>query len=557
MGKPKNSCSKALNSLFLEQSRRQFLENSLKGAALLSLAAHPSLSHATTPLSGVGQRRHLINFMVWGGIDTLWWYNNVPSSFIDGITRVYEGGPPVVEEGAIVTRLGDQSLGFRESQSNILAPYRPWSDASGKWDIRHPDSFLTPHAGSFLGAGFKDQLTTSDLESLLFLRGISQVGGGHFLGNRYIQTGTSGKSTPCFSSVIAQHLASHYVRPLHYAQIANNPDELYNQPGNLLGPAIPIQIPNQNVWNQITSLNSNDLPLDRRAALTATLSSLSKAIGAGRLKKATSKTLFSSFFDSYQAAYNMSTGDHSAFGPIHEHYKQFLTSLLGPDRNHPFRTWFAETLLSNGVPNTGLQHQFNALAFQLAMAEYLVANDLSAVVDIPTIPLDFHNDLGGECGRVLGIMMGFVELMRRLKTRQIGSTGKSVFDCTTMVMHSEFDRTAYLYNEGTNYRLSGSGHWEGYTSMILAGAGVNANRMIGGYMTSPTASESPYRGLPFQPHTGLPINPNTGQIDTSASGKKMTTEQIFPTLLSLFGCLELSPLPAMPPSIQAAIRSAS
>ena len=552
MGKPKSSLIK---SFFLEQSRRQFLENSLKGAALLSLAAHPSISRAATPLIGIGQRRHLINFMVWGGIDTLWWYNNVPSNFISDITRIYQAGMNP-DNGAITTLNGQT---FRNPDSNILAPYLPRSSDSIKWDIRHPDSFLTPHPvtpNAFLGAGFKNRLQSEDLQSLLFIRGISQVGGGHFLGNRYIQTGTSGKSTPCFSAVIAQHLASHYVRPLHYVQIANNPDELYNQPGNLLGPAIPIQIPNENVWNQITNLNQTDLPMDRRAALTATLSKLSNDIGAGRLKKATSKTLFSSFFDSYQSAYNMSTGDHSAFAPIHEHYKQFLAGLLGPTSTHPFRNWFAETLLSNGVPNPGLQYQFNALAFQLAMAEYLVANDLSAVVDIPTIPLDFHNDLGGECGRVLGIMMGYVELMRRLKTYQVGSTGKSVFDCTTLVLHSEFDRTAYLYNEGTNYRLSGSGHWEGYTSMILAGSGVNSNRMIGGYMTSSTAPNSPYQGLPFQPHTGLPIHPFTGQIDTSSSGKKMTTEQIFPTLLSLFGCLELSPLPTMPSSIGSAIKSA-
>ena len=535
---------------YYAQSRRTFLENSLKGAAALLLASSVSLQKAAASVGAIGSgRRYLVNFMVWGGIDTCWYFDNVPFRYISDISRVYIPGMSP-DNGAITMDLGQS---FRTPTGNIFANFKQ-KDASVKWDQRHPDDHLRAHPTAphrYLGPGLSG-FSNADLSSIAFVSGIQQGGGGHFLGNRYIQTGTSGKTTPCFSAVIAQHLATQYVRPLHYVQIANNPDELFNQPGALIGPAMPIQIPNMATWQQITSFSASDLDASRRAMLTATLDKLANQIGQGRLRKSTSRSLYSSFFNSYSSAATISQGGAASsaqFTGMLAHYRQFLhgagsstAGILGSSENHVFRTWFSDRLLPSGGLQGHLYNELDRLAFQLAMAEYLIVNDLSAVIDLPTIGLDFHNDSAGEAGRVLGIMMGFRELMRRLKAQQIPGSGQSLFDCTTFALHTEFTRSPYLYHEASDFAIAGSGHWEGWTSMMLAGAGVSGNKMVGGYMTSPTAIDSPYRGQAREVFTGLPVNPATGVPDFGANGRMMTTEQIFPTLLSIFGCSHLNPL---------------
>jgi hypothetical protein len=529
------------------QSRRTFLENSLKSAAALSLVGSASIREAAAAASTVGARRYLVNFMVWGGVDTCWWFDNVPFRYISDVSRVYIPGM-TPDNGAITMDLGQT---FRDPVGNIFANFKQ-KNSGVKWDQRHPDSFLrahpvTPHR--YLGPGLSG-FSNADLSSIAFVSGIQQGGGGHFLGNRYIQTGTSGKATPCFSALIAQHLASQYVRPLHYVQIANNPDELYNQPGNLIGPAMPIQIPKMSAWQQITSFSPSDLDSSRRAMLSATLDRLSNQIGSARLRKATSRSLYSSFFNSFSSAATISQGGAAAspeFTSTLAHYRQFLhgagsatAGILGSSEGHVFRSWFSNRLLPSGSLASSLYNELDQLAFQLAMAEYLIVNDLSAVIDLPTLGLDYHNDSAGEAGRVLGIMMGFRELMRRLKAQPYGSG--SLFDCTTFALHTEFTRSPFLNHEATEFSIAGSGHWEGWTSMMLAGAGVSGNKMVGGYMTSPTAIDSPYRGNNLEVFSGLPINPASGLPDFGPNGRMMTTEQIFPTLLSIFGCSHLNPL---------------
>ncbi len=515
------------------RSRRQFLQQSLAGLTTLSAATGAFGSRrAHAAIGGLQRRRHLINIMTSGGVDSLWWQNGVHSSEYFPLSRT---------DGGAIVQGTPGSLGF-VNPTDILAPFNN-NNCSLRpkvtWDLRFPDSFLSAHpfqADRLLGPGMSG-FTADDLQSTLIWRGISPEGG-HFLGNRIIQTGTTGDQTPSFPSVIAQLLSLDYVRPLHYAQLARDPSAMCNQSGSLTGPALPVNIPDLEAWASVTN-NKDGLSTDRRTLLNDTIRALTQQMGASSLKLPRSKGLFASFMDFFNGAVTVGGSNYATsleFTALVSKYADEMTTALG---THAFKGWFpSSTLFEMNISrkSTAQETEFFDLASRFALAEFLVVHDLAAVVDLPTLHTDFHQRVDDECGTMLAIYTGYRVLVRSLRqTEWPAGSGKSLLDITTVVMHTEFDRDPLLSGDNLMLNRSGTGHFDRGGSLLMAGMGVRGGTVVGDFKRSAAGryTDADYPATAFIPFSALPIDPRTGL--PSPTGRVVTMRAVYPTLLSVFG----------------------
>lgn len=519
-------------------------------AALSAMTGAAGARRARAALAGAEVRRHLINIVTAGGVDSMWWQNAVHSSEYAPLTRT--------DGGAIVN--GSPGSQAFISPTNILAQFNNIDSIAHPgvtWDVRYPDSYLIEHphqAGYQLGPGMSG-FTSADLANTLIWRGLMPEGG-HFVGNRIMQTGTTGNQTPSFPAIVAALTAKDYVRPLHYAQLAGSPADMFNQSGSLGGPSLPINIPDPDTWTKVTS-NSDGLSAGRRDVLNRAVTALTSQVGAGSFKTQSSKGMYATFLDFFNGSVSVGESNFSNSAEFQAILLKYQTEINTAWQTHIFRTWFPNAdpfRLALQIPTPNIyMADFNLLAFRFATAEFLVIKDLSSVVDVPTIHTDFHQMVDNECAVMLAIYTCYRVLVRSLKATEypVGS-GKSLLDCTTVVMHTEFDRNPLLSGDATSLNRGGTGHFDFSTSILMAGMGVRGGTVIGDFKRSSVGKyrDSDYPASKFIPYASLPINPDTGL--PSPTGRLVTTRAIFPTILSIFNSGGLAalnggetPLPAV------------
>jgi len=124
-------------------------------------------------------------------------------------------------------------------------------------------------------------------------------------------------------------------------------------------------------------------------------------------------------------------------------------------------------------------------------------------------------------------------LVHRLKTTEYKQTGRSLFDCTNMVINSEFGRSIHgdvdgilemdIPAEEKNQKIDGqdiSAHWK-VTSCAFLGADVKGNSQFG------TVGEKTLHAVPMMPDGSLDphYDPVTGQL---REGQKRHPESFIP-----------------------------
>jgi hypothetical protein len=118
-----------------------------------------------------------------------------------------------------------------------------------------------------------------------------------------------------------------------------------------------------------------------------------------------------------------------------------------------------------------------------------------------------------------------------LKAVQVGSSGQSYFDCTTICLSTEFDRYhAQTVESPTLADQPGTPHGQ-TTSFILAGAGINPG-IAGGVMTGPQAAYSAFASTRAY-GTCLPMDLKTGA--PNLNGVINGQGAVFPTVCGIFG----------------------
>lgn len=187
------------------------------------------------------------------------------------------------------------------------------------------------------------------------------------------------------------------------------------------------------------------------------------------------------------------------------------------------------------VANINIENVLNSnanLFFSYALSEFLVANDLSAVVVVPTPTGDHHDFNDSHYVNMCLTYTCFRQLILNLEvTADNTRSGKSVLDCTTICLETEFDRTyncsslspSTLARPGTNHGSS--------TSVIFAGARIPGGRIIGDIKTGASGLYSAYADEPFA--NPLPIDPVSGV--PSKDGIFFSQRALLPTLLAMFG----------------------
>jgi hypothetical protein len=188
------------------------------------------------------------------------------------------------------------------------------------------------------------------------------------------------------------------------------------------------------------------------------------------------------------------------------------------------------------------------VAFQFALAEFLVRNDLAGVVDLGT-EVDENADttgpnLGGDAhGANLSSILtasytfaAFRLLMSNLRNH-ILPDGRNLLQATTLVMHTELDREPFLTPALAGPRDANPGTNHGYTTTVfLAGGGVKGGRVVGDMHHGPAhlaAFGDPGRAGYCTP---LPIDLATGRPKPLAEGGRLvSTKALFPTIFALFG----------------------
>ena len=89
--------------------------------------------------------------------------------------------------------------------------------------------------------------------------------------------------------------------------------------------------------------------------------------------------------------------------------------------------------------------ELKAGAFGVAMAEFLIKKNLSAVVELGLPCTDAHDMDDAELVKLTITHALYRELVRGLKALPLeDGSGESLLDATTIVMHTEFDRQPWL-----------------------------------------------------------------------------------------------------------------
>jgi hypothetical protein len=547
--------------------RRRFLRNaaaSLGGAAIAASGG----KDGRKAFAATRNRRHLINVQAGGGWDSYWFYQAMrPSDAQFADSKLHHND---VDSNGNVIRTYDDVFTRRFDDKNGRTPY-----------LVHPNYKNALGAGQtgkgqnevLLGLGAKLIYgnNPSELNDLLIWRGMS-YDNGHGIGNKVLLHGSLSAYALSYCSLAALELEKDYLRPLHFAQLASTPADLNTNWAMAKGSALPVNIANYSSFDQLTKPSPSEFAdVTRRNSINASISRLSQMVSGFQLKG--SANLYQSFLTSFNGGVTVGSSNLAQSSEFKSVWKSYVmemigvydTMMTGPDfvganslimsewikigstsigsdvataksRLNPSLTVLDDFLAVRNTAGLRFYNQLVDVAFNYAMAFFLVKNDLSAVVDIPTPCGDYH-DLNDEQSIELIMTYGlFRKLVADLKsTEAVGTGGRSLLDITCVIMNSEFDREPNL-SINTNTDRRGTGHGNS-SSVLMAGYGVATGRVIGAVKKGPGSSHVKLTGEDLYPKQGfsapLPVD-SDGNPDPGSS-TVINTKSVFPTVCQIFG----------------------
>jgi hypothetical protein len=183
---------------------------------------------------------------------------------------------------------------------------------------------------------------------------------------------------------------------------------------------------------------------------------------------------------------------------------------------------------------TFVNSRYGASIYPFAIAEFLVKNDLSAVVDIPTRGADYHFTNHFDLFDAFFTWTCHKSLMRALAATPIADgCSESLLDRTLVVHSTEFDRSMARGLESPAGGLTIGANHGTTATFVLGGYRVNGGNMFGHRMTTPGGTLGGITGSELYFNGPLPLDPQTGQ--PSSSGVMYSQRALAPTVLSLFG----------------------
>lgn len=498
--------------------RRKFLKTAQVGLGATSLGAIGGLGGLVLPkVLGIDpERRYLINCVVSGGIDGF--YNC--SAY--GKTELH----------------GSPGFRFDSSTGEVYERVTPSSKETLLFTERYHENDLFRHpydTDYWLGPGMK-LFSNDNLRQMAIVNGLD-VPGGHIDGNYILNGGALSPYSACYSSLIAAKLGAERLLALPYVQAASS-GGLFTRFGTSPEPlGIPVCIPNRAAWLALTTPSPSELPNDRRIYVKNAIEAIGGSLAATPSIMSQTKRVIYGFLDSFKNSEIISTSRWAVsadFTTIFNKYQAApgpaLALLLS---SHPMLNDRMQP--SQFIKNrAGWDGTVTRIAYGFALAEFLILNDLSAVVDIPGIGGDWHN-YNYEQFTLQTITFSMLKvLMDSLSSKLVGTTGKNFLDLTTIVMHTEFTRDPALTAVIPNLP-KGSDHGRTAT-VLLAGAGIKGGKIYGGDKRGPDGKWGNFTDFQFR--EPLPIDPANGR--PHLSGKMIGQHSLFPTMLYLFG-IEIPP----------------
>ena len=488
---------------FPKVDRRKFLETSLVGVGATVGASMLGIpGHAMRIARAVARRRrHLIYCAGFGGWDSYLAHQSLLSADAKGLAM--------------------------DSADSL--------QAGSRLTLRFSDADLTrmndPKGGPrYMGPVWQDSGMNLVQDDVLVWRGMAKEGE-HGDGNAILHMGALTNYAASSAALIAQDLALDYMRPLHYVQVSNSPTDLAMISGLLSSAAsTPINIPDLASWVSITSDGTSGAENFRRSFIGDSIGRLSRNLSSALT--APGAAAYSSFA---QAAVDTRAIRGTNYGTS-KSFADILTDLRAVRDDVINKAIAAKRFMAFGQPNGRANvlggQNYESTLFGYALAYFLIANDLSAVVALPT-PTGDNHDFDDNHYLNLTVTFAFYRhLIEKLKgVENPDIPGTSVFDCTTLALDTEFDRQyvcSYLNALGSG--RPGTGHGNS-TSVILAGKGIAMGRVIGDIQTGPAGPYSSFTSNPFT--LPLPIDFATGIPD--ADGMMTSQRSMLPTILAAFG----------------------
>lgn len=585
-------------------TRRRFLKNALFGAAGLASLSGGML--AGLSLAGNKRRRHLINIVAYGGWDSYWWHNAMPSQRLRDFQA---GGSPFSSKIQLSESLHGTSALSSESAKPIKFSMRFNESSNAFYHPNYPGRHL-------MGLGMKNVFTPSEVAQLLIWKGLAQEGQ-HVVGNTVIQQGSGSDYALSFSAVVARGLESEdYLRPLHYAMIVDKPMDLFTPANMNSGSAIPICIGTWDQFKDLTRKDPNDL-VDQglRGALGEAVQSLTGQILRSKALLRSTQDAASAFAAGFAGSTQVAGSEMAKSIEFRYLYKRYILAmaqkvlalydftdpnpklsvlqLMNTIYKEPSAYWGLKASLGAVISpsygagkigplpdmsawralklalladpgnaslkaqlaateaalapklddattvNSGGSLAFTSLlrqwAYPYAMADFLVRNDLSAVVDIPSPIGDFHGANLAGLVQATATFSAYRELMNSLREVAFPE-GDTLLDKTLIVMHSEMDREPFLLQADVNGNYDGAGTNHGYsTSLVMAGYGIRRGAVIGDLHAGPAQGDA--YGDPIEDFAQpLPIDSATGEPKPlSDGGRVQSTKCILPTICAIFG----------------------
>lgn len=564
-----------------KMNRRQFLGSSLGSMAYLAAMSSP-LGLLRKVGASSHTKRYLINIQGQGGWDSQWFHHTYPASSVNFPQNspdpsVASATNSVANSSGIVTNITENFFHRRFPDSELL---------------QHPN-----RSDVYMGMGMKYVFSNNmDLikDNIAIWRGI-QAPEGHGVSNHIIQGGSVSSYALSFAAIIAQGIADQdYQRALHYVQLTPNADAFASTWALNTGAAVAINLPDYNAFNALTAPNANEFSVASQRTLINNAVAQLSTISANRLKMKTSQQVYNSFLNGFNSAAGLASTNIAqsnrfyylwrnytdaictkVYGLYDASFKNNCLPITGPDgttyaalnldavaaknnldsirgagydwtESSPYSS-FADAKSKEGVDQPWLTNFKMMLgnglgwwqviintAYNYAMAEFLVREDLSAVVDVPTSTTDAHDFSNDHLVRLTVTFTAYKTLLANLK-----STG--LLDSTTVAMWTELDRTPNWQISNDSYNR-GTGH-NPTTSVLLAGYGVAGGKVVGDNMTGPggaynwqvTNGKWVHDFSTIQYSSALPIDINTGLASHSASAVIPTNRCVLPTMCSIFG----------------------
>ena len=498
-----------------------------RSALGLGLATLSALNFKdTAKAANQHSRRHLINIHNWGGTDTAWSF----SPFLESDANLIKSGDPV-----------KMFYGYYKGKPG--QKFNP--EATGN-AVRFPDEDAYVWDGKVLGPLVPLIFKENELEKMFIWRGVKQEGG-HGGGNGILQNGHRSPYAIGFSQLIAHQtaLSPGYPRYLHYVQACSKTGDVYVQNIMYKGAYKSINIQDSNIWKSLTKKHKDDifLNLNFRSLIENFMQDISIQANS-KFKIPESKSNTNGFYQSFLSTQEMLSQNYAqnpewGFDALFQYYKERITEdyincsqylpiqmTLASERNLGKYIKVGEpTSESNAKKAMGSYLDF--VAFRFALAEFLVVNDLSAVVDIQLAGTDHHRNNSRDIHKHIINMSALNTLMKNLNN--VTHQGASLMDKTLITVGTEFDRSIARGLENPMGPDVGAGHGP-TNSFLLAGLGVNGGKVCGHRMNAKTGDLSHIENVSFG--RAVPLDLKTGQ--PSNEGHVFSNYSLMPTIAAIF-----------------------